>query len=75
VFSVSAVHVELPNIVDRDLGLLELDLVCVGGELGRERAHMVRKSGAEEQNLRCCRTLRKLAGLFVGTLPSVPTKR
>ena len=48
---VSAVHVELPNVVDSDLSLLQLDLVCIGCELVREVANIVWESRRKQDNL------------------------
>lgn len=51
VLGVSAVHVELPDVVDCHIFLLELDLVRVGSEFGCEDADVVGESGGEEDDL------------------------
>ena len=48
VLFVLAVHVELTNIVYRNLVLLQLNLVCVGREFVCEIAHIVRERGGEK---------------------------
>jgi hypothetical protein len=51
VFLISAVHVKLPNTIDREFLFLELDLVRTWCELVCEHPHMIGESGREEDNL------------------------
>ena len=48
---ISAIHVELLDIVYRDLVLLQLDLVGIGGKLVREVADVVGEGGGEKYDL------------------------
>ena len=48
---VSAIHVELPDVVHRKLILLQLNLVRVRCELVGEISHIVRERGGEKQDL------------------------
>ena len=51
VLLVLAVHVELPDVVDRELVALQLDLVRVRRKLVRKVAHVVGERRREEDNL------------------------
>ena len=51
VFLVSTVHIELTDVVNRDLSLLEFDAVRIWREFGRKVAHLVGEGCGKEDNL------------------------